>query len=253
MADTVGSDSEGAEVDRTTPSSSFAPMREVGVLPPRICRLPGVYRPQPDTRLIASVLAATPLPEGCRVLDFCTGTGALAVVAARSGAAHVTAVDVSARAVATAWINARARGLPIRVRCGGLAAAADAGPFDLVVSNPPYVPGPDAALPGPAGHSARWDGGNDGRTVLEPLCANAAGLLRPGGSLLVVQSHVCGVDRTLWRLRDAGLDAAVVARTRIPFGPVMRRRSTYLESRGYCAPGQDWEELVVIRADKPVR
>ncbi|SDD58956.1 release factor glutamine methyltransferase [Rhodococcus tukisamuensis] len=238
-------------MDRTASFNSSPSIPEADPLPPRICVLPGVYRPQQDTRLIASVLAATSLSAGSRVLDFCTGSGALAMVAVRSGAAHVTAVDTSARAVAAAWINARLRGLPIRVRRGGLVAAAEAGPFDLVVSNPPYVPGPEGALSGPAGHSARWDAGRDGRAVLEPLCAAAAELLRPGGSLLVVHSHVCGVSRTLSRLRGGGLDAAVVARSRVPFGPVMRRRSAYLQTHGYCRPGQDWEELVVIRACKP--
>ncbi|AQA21884.1 methyltransferase domain protein [Rhodococcus sp. MTM3W5.2] len=91
--------------------------------------------------MLASALAASVTPEA-EVLDFCCGSGALAMVAARAGAAKVTAVDRSSLAAGVAWANARGRGLPIRVRRGGLAVAVSEGPFDVVVSNPPYVPSP---------------------------------------------------------------------------------------------------------------
>nr|WP_093424350.1 50S ribosomal protein L11 methyltransferase [Saccharopolyspora flava] len=68
---------------------------------------PGVYRPQGDTYLLEHVLKRSGVCAGLDVLDVGTGTGALAMVAARCGARSVTAVDVSARAVLTAWVNAR--------------------------------------------------------------------------------------------------------------------------------------------------
>ncbi|MCZ4557539.1 methyltransferase [Rhodococcus maanshanensis] len=209
-----------------------------------------MYRPQEDTWMLASALAASVTPEA-EVLDFCCGSGALAMVAARAGAAKVTAVDCSSLATGVAWANARGRGLPIRVRRGGLTVAVSEGPFDVVVSNPPYVPSPPIRLVGPAGHSHRWDGGPDGRAVLGPLCSASFELLSPGGALLLVQSAVSGVELTLRELTSTGLRAAVVRRERISFGPVMRRRSRYLESAGYCGRGQHEEELVVIRADRP--
>ncbi|QLY28765.1 hypothetical protein [Nocardia huaxiensis] len=67
----------------------------------------------------------------------------------------------------------------------------------------------------------------------------------------MVHSALCGTDRTLHRLRDSGLEAAVVARALIPFGPVLRRRAGWLTARGLIDPGQRDEELVVIRADRP--
>ncbi|MGW6375203.1 HemK2/MTQ2 family protein methyltransferase [Rhodococcus sp. NPDC055112] len=221
-------------------------------MPQRIWRLPGVYRPQDDTWLLASTLAEVGLPDGAAVLDFCTGTGALAMAAARSGASRVTAVDMSVRAVASARANAWSRRLPIRIRRGNLPVALERGPFDVVLANPPYVPCPaPEARTNSGAHSERWDAGHDGRAVLDPLCRKAADLLRRGGFLLLVQSSVAGTTKTLRQLREADLVASIAKRERIPFGPVMRSRASYLVSHGLCPASQDWEDLVVIRADKP--
>ena len=80
-----------------------------------------MYAPQDDTALLAETVRREPAMPGAQVLDVGTGTGALALLAARCGAAGVEAVDVSARAVLTAWLNARLSGEPVRVRLGGLA------------------------------------------------------------------------------------------------------------------------------------
>jgi release factor glutamine methyltransferase len=67
-----------------------------------------------------------------------------------------------------------------------------------------------------------------------------------------VHSAVNGVDATLRRLRSQGLDAEVAARCTHPFGPVFTARAGMLEERGLIAPGQRMEELVVVRATRPV-
>lgn len=218
-----------------------------------VLRLPGVYRPQEDTWLLAAVLGRRPLPRTTRVLDFCTGSGALALTAATLGAAGVTAVDVSARAVLSARANGMLRGLHIRVRRGGMGVALAGGPYDLVLANPPYVPDPGARAPGPTlpFRSISWDAGADGREVLEPLCAHARQLLRPGGRLLLVQSEFADPGSTLAALRESGLHAVVSASVDIPYGPVLRSRAGYLAARGLTAPGQVTERLVVIRGDRP--
>jgi release factor glutamine methyltransferase len=212
----------------------------------KVLRLPGVYAPQADSFLLAEAILGAGIPPGARVADLCTGTGAQAVTAARAGAGSVLAVDVSRRALATTRVNAALRGLRVQIRHGGLAAVADSGPFDVVIANPPYVPSPR-----PEQRTGRcWDAGPDGRMLLDPLCANAADLLTPGGFLLVAQSEVSGVEVSLTRLRATGLKASVVARTRIPFGPVMRERAEFLRARGLIQPGQTTEEVVVLRADR---
>ncbi|SEF62328.1 release factor glutamine methyltransferase [Thermomonospora echinospora] len=212
-------------------------------------RLPGVYRPQGDTDLLTKALREAAVRPGSRVLDMCTGTGAVAVAAALGGAREVTAVDVSARAVLAARCNARLRGLPIRVLRGDLAAPVAGEEFDVITANPPYVPRHSGE---PAQHSrARaWDAGPHGRIWLDRLCETAPSLLAPGGMLLIVHSGLCGVRATLDALRGQGLKAAVIARRHEPFGPVMNGRAAELEAAGLIRPGQRYEELVVIRADR---
>lgn len=187
---------------------------------------------------------------GLRVLDLCTGSGPVAVSAARLGVGDVTAVDVSHRAVAAAWLNARCRNLEVRVHCGDLSGPVSGRRFDVITANPPYVPSATERLP-TRGAARCWDAGTDGRTVLDRICAEAPPLLEPGGVLLMVFSSLCGEDHALERLEAAGLTATVVQRSRQPFGPVLRARAAMLEIRGLIEPGQRWEELVVVRGLKP--
>jgi release factor glutamine methyltransferase len=185
---------------------------------------------------------------GARVLDVGTGTGVLALAAARSGAAQVIAVDSCARAVFAARVNVWVRRLPVRVLHSDLFEAVTGDAFDVIVANPPYVCSDD--LPRTRGSAHVWDGGLSGRVVLDRLCSAAPPLLAPGGMLLLVQSALCGIQATLERLRSQRLRVTVVARRQEPFGPVMRARAVHLERRGLIGPEQRYEDLVVIRAER---
>lgn len=165
----------------------------------RFTVLPGVYAPQEDTALLAGALSDESLPPGSAVLDVGTGTGALAVAAARRGW-RVTAVDVSWRAVCAARLNAARTGLPIRVRRGNLFTPVRGESFDLVLANPPYVPAPGGGHR-PRGAARAWDAGRDGRLVLDRICREVPGLLRPGGVLLLVQSALSDPGATVGLLR----------------------------------------------------
>ncbi|UQA91179.1 HemK2/MTQ2 family protein methyltransferase [Streptomyces halobius] len=218
--------------------------------------LPGVYTPQDDTRLLLHALYREGVGPGTELLDLGTGSGALALGAARCGA-HVTAVDIAWRAVFTTWINARLARLPLTVRRSDLATAVRGRTFDLFVSNPPYVPAPGVSLP--RGAARAWDAGCDGRLLIDRICDLAPAALRPGGVLLMVHSGLCGASDTLSRLGRAGLRAEISDRTRIPFGPVLRSRLSWLRSTGlpHGAGGgagqlvELTEELVIIRAERP--
>ncbi len=146
--------------------------------PGRVVRLPGVYRPQTDTLLLALAMRREGIGPGTDLLDLCTGTGALALHAARLGA-RVTAVDISRRAVASARLNTALARLPVTVRRGDLLRALPGRTFDAVVSNPPYVPAPDPTAPrhGPAAPGTRaptaGSSSTASATTPSPPCAPA--------------------------------------------------------------------------------
>ncbi|MER8186131.1 HemK2/MTQ2 family protein methyltransferase [Kitasatospora sp. NPDC094015] len=218
-----------------------------------LLRPPGVYPPQGDSALLARALieelSARRAPGRAEVLELGTGSGAVAVVAAGMGA-RVTAVDVSWLALATAWINSRLRRRRVHLRHGDLGAPVRGRRFDLVVSNPPYVPARSAGAPG-HGPERAWDAGPDGRLLLDRICRQAAGLLGPGGAVLLVQSSLAAPAATLDALAAAGLRPRIVARRRQPFGPVMSARAAWFEQQGLIPRGVRDEELVVIRGARP--
>ncbi|MGW2406358.1 HemK2/MTQ2 family protein methyltransferase [Streptomyces sp. NPDC001739] len=234
------------------------------VRPRPLMTLPGVYAPQDDTRLLLHALYREGIGPGTELLDLGTGSGALALGAARRGA-RVTAVDIAWRAVLTTWLNARLAGLRLRVRRGDLATAVRGRTFDLLVSNPPYVPAPGRRPP--RGAARAWDAGLDGRLHIDRICDLAPAALRSGGVLLMVHSGLCGTGDTLSRLSRSGLRAEVSDRAHIPFGPVLRSRLPWLRSNGLLdmtgdssMPGDSsmtgdssphTEELVIIRAERP--
>jgi release factor glutamine methyltransferase len=212
--------------------------------------LPGVFRPISDSwQLADAVCAEVRARDGqARVLEVGTGSGAIAVAAARCGA-DVTAVDVSGRALASAWLNARRHGTAIRVRRGSLMEPVAGERFDVIVSNPPYVPCPRPDLPA-RGPERAWDAGPDGRAVLDRLIAEAPSHLSPGGALLLVHSTINGEERTLEAMREARLGAEVVARHPGPLGPLMSARVEHLEASGLVEPGEREEEVLIVRGTR---
>ncbi|MEZ0362145.1 HemK2/MTQ2 family protein methyltransferase [Mycobacterium sp. pUA109] len=223
---------------------------------PRWCDIlavDGVYAPQQDSRLLIAAMEHADLARQRRVLDLCTGSGIVAIAAAELGAASVTAVDICPRAVRCSRSNARNAGVDVEVREGPWTRALGDPPYEVIVSNPPYVPTPADAGPVPAagGPEWSWNGGVDGRAVLDPLCVSATRLLRDQGSLLLVQSVFANVPRSLALLRSTGLEAEIAASQVIPFGPVLSARAVWLERTGRIQRGCREEQLVVIRADKP--
>jgi ribosomal protein L3 glutamine methyltransferase len=125
-----------------------------------------------------------------RVLDLCTGSGALAVLAAmRFADAAVDAVDISADALEAAARNVRAHGLTERITLlrGDLFAPVAGERYDLIVSNPPYVDAEGmAALPPECRHepALALDGGRDGIDVVTRIIEEAGGHLTEDGGLL---------------------------------------------------------------------
>ena len=125
-----------------------------------------------------------------RILDVGTGSGCIAVACALAfPQARVDAVDVSAEALAVAADNLRRHALEDRVRLieGDLLAPC-VGPYDLIVSNPPYVPeGSYLSLPPEYAHEPglALRAGADGLDAVRRLLRDAAARLAPGGLLVV--------------------------------------------------------------------
>ena len=203
----------------------------------RIVTLPGVFRPISDSWLLADALEAETLPPGARVLDLCSGSGAIAISAARR--AEVTAVDVSRRAVLTIRINARLNGVRVDARRGDLFGAVAGERFDAIVSNPPYVPAATDDLP-TRGPTRAWDAGRDGRALLDRICAGAARHLNPGGVILLVHSSLLGYEPTAEALGELEVELAVAERGRL--GPLMRAR----RAEGLI-PQVDHEDVLIVR------
>lgn len=157
---------------------------------------PAVLIPRPETELIieaARKYAASLTPPAAmqRILDVGTGSGILAVVLAKEfPAAQVIALDSAAAALQVARENCRRHGVQEQVTLvqGDLLAPLALRPaFDLIVSNPPYVPTPDwEHLPSEIkDHEPRLalDGGPDGLAIIRLLLAEVHHRLRPGGLL----------------------------------------------------------------------
>lgn len=203
---------------------------------------PGVLIPRPETEvLVSEALAELALPrvadhvrsgeEGeeevvsaelpeVRVLDVCTGSGCIAcAVASEYPAARVVALDIAPEALALARENAELVGVGDRVdvRESDLCAAVrpdEQGLFDLVISNPPYVPsavvdGLDAEV---ADYEPRLalDGGEDGLDLFRRLLPEAQACLRSGG-VLVVELFEGHLDEAARLAQEQGFASVRVA------------------------------------------
>lgn len=211
----------------------------------RLLPLPGVFQPPSDSFMLADQLRRERLGPGVSVLDLGTGSGHLAVVAALAGAS-ATAVDVSRRALLSVRLNARLNGVHVTALRGDLFAPVADRRFDVIVSNPPYLPHPDEDLP-ERGLARAIDAGPRGRAFIDRICAQVGEHLVPGGVLLLVHSSVCGERETLEGLSARGLDPEVVYRHRGSLGPILQARVDWLRAEGMLLPG-DEEEVLVFRA-----
>ncbi|MBS6433845.1 MAG: peptide chain release factor N(5)-glutamine methyltransferase [Rothia mucilaginosa] len=157
---------------------------------------PGVFVPRPETELLVEealkVLSARAdtAPGGLRIVDLCTGSGAIAAaIKSELPAAQVFAVELSEDAIPYARKNLEPLGVHL-VQGDALTALTElVGTFDAVLSNPPYIPpanvpaDPEAALHDP--DMALYGGGADGMQMPAAIAARAYELLTPGGFFMM--------------------------------------------------------------------
>ena len=164
-----------------------------------------VLIPRDDTVAVASlaIKQAIFLPCDPRVLDLCTGSGCIGLaVASRIKDARVTLADVSKDALAIAKKNIARHKLSGRVSCVQVDALSPApaylGKFDMIVSNPPYITGPqmgelDDSVKLYEPHLALY-GGRDGLDFYRSIAINYSSALKPGGFLCLEFGEEQGDD-----------------------------------------------------------
>jgi methylase of polypeptide subunit release factors len=154
--------------------------------------------------------------KGKRVADVGTGSGILALSAAKAGAASVVAIDINPNAALSAGDNARLNGLGDRVTavCSNLMSALAPRPiFDVIISSPPSFPGEPLDLADRA-----WHAGPGYRDILA-LFDQARERLAPGGRLYLLLSSDSDLNLMGLLAERAGFQARLV-----------HKRSIFIES-----------------------
>jgi release factor glutamine methyltransferase len=152
---------------------------------------PAVLIPRPETELLVeTVLAMLPADRPLRIVDIGTGSGAIAIsIAAQLPQVRMTALDLSAEALAIARENAEAHHVADRIRFlqSDLLAEVAGEAFDAILSNPPYIPTTDRSTLHPEvrdhePHTALF-AGTTGMDIYSRLIPQANEALVPGGLL----------------------------------------------------------------------
>jgi release factor glutamine methyltransferase len=173
-----------------------------------------VYVPAEDSFLFAENLA---VERGDYVLDIGTGCGILGIVAA-TNAAKVVAVDINPHAIRCAKENAQLNNMIdklLLIQGDLLSALRTEERFDLILFNAPYLP---------ASHTKdgswlerAWAGGKNGRQVIDRFICQLPDHMMPDGRILLLQSTLSNLNRTVESFNDGGLKTRIIASQNLPF------------------------------------
>jgi release factor glutamine methyltransferase len=169
---------------------------------------PEVYPPAEDSFMLAK--GATALKGS--VLEIGCGCGLASLVCAKSFRMNsVLGVDINRHAVDCATDNARRNSIPnVRFSESDLFEKLEGLEFDAIMFNPPYLPtSEDEILPGELNRA--YDGGADGRSVVDRFLDDFDSHIKAGGILLLIQSSLNGPEQTKDRLVSLGYLVSVEA------------------------------------------
>ncbi len=175
-----------------------------------------VYEPAEDTFLFADNLL---VKKSDNVLEIGTGTGIIAIIASKK-AKKVVAVDINRYAVECARKNAEINRACVDIRWGDLFDPVDDEKFDLILFNTPYLPIEDDELVDDELEAA-WNGGKDGRFVINRFIEGLVEHLNPNGCVQLVQSSLSNVEETTGRLMELGFEVSVTDSERFFFEEVV--------------------------------
>jgi release factor glutamine methyltransferase len=175
-----------------------------------------VYEPAEDTFLLAENLMVN---ESDNVLEIGTGTGIIAIIVSKR-AKNVIAVDINKFAVECAQKNAEINNAPVDVKLGDLFDPVDNGTFDLVLFNTPYLPTDEDEIVNDELEAA-WNGGEDGRSVINRFIKHLPIHLNPKGRVQLVQSSLSNIEQTIGMLMEMGFKVSLTASERFFFEEVV--------------------------------
>ena len=190
-----------------------------------------VLIPRPETELLVDLaLEKLPHKQKTRAADVCTGSGCIALsLALERPEADIWASDISQEALSLAQENHRRLGCPPNLHwCEGnlLAPLGPYAPFDVVVSNPPYLSSREMEN---LQREVRFEpplalyGGPDGMHFLSQIICQAPRLLSPGGWLLLEIGEGQG-EKTTQQLREAGYLDVLILKDWAGLGRIVQAR-----------------------------
>ncbi|MGV8143438.1 MAG: HemK2/MTQ2 family protein methyltransferase [Methanothermobacter sp.] len=168
---------------------------------------PQVYQPAEDTYLLADNLQVNRMSK---ILEIGTGTGIIAIIAAKR-ASKVIATDINPHAIDCAVKNIISnKTYNVELRKGNLFEPVEGEKFDLILFNTPYLPSStdeksDDEL------DAAWNGGLDGREVIDRFLEEVTDYLNPDGKVQMVQSSLSDNEKTLKKFEELGFKASITA------------------------------------------
>ncbi len=190
---------------------------------------PGILIPRPETELLSAwaVQEAASIPAP-RILDLCCGSGCIGITMALSlPRSSVTLTDISPEAVSVSSGNAERLNAPVRILQGDLFNPVKNEVFDLIISNPPYIPSEECPLLQEEVRfepSLALDGGKDGLDFYRRIASMSAARLVPGGLLMMELGFgqasavvnllaAAGMKKIQIRKDYAGIERMILART----------------------------------------
>jgi release factor glutamine methyltransferase len=175
-----------------------------------------VYEPAEDTFLLGDNLMVR---KSDSVLEIGTGTGIIAILASKK-AKSVTAIDINKYAVECASKNAESNAANVDIRLGDLFEPVIDEKFDLILFNTPYLPTSKEEFVDDELEAA-WNGGEDGRSVINRFIKGLPLHLNHYGRVQLVQSSLSDVEETVAMLMEIGFEVSISARERFFFEEIV--------------------------------
>lgn len=172
---------------------------------------PEVYDPAEDTLLLANNLTAR---KDDKILEIGVGSGYVSLMASRN-AKIVVGTDLNIHAAKLAKLNAKLNNIPNVDFVFGDLFGPIGERFDLIVINPPYLPETGGIEPRHIDLS--WNGGKDGRRVIDKFLEDVPKYLDTNGRILMVQSSISDNNKTMKILVAQGFEVRIIAEEKLFF------------------------------------